>query len=89
MLLKWLTVLLSQMNSLLRDIVLFSLKPKKYLILLLLFLWLFPSSGVAAMVVDHLFPVKKCLILLTQKNQIEFCSGKTHFSSIFSIIHLV
>ena len=25
--------------------------------LLLLFLWLFPSSGVAAMVVDHLFPV--------------------------------
>ena len=26
--------------------------------LLLLFLWLFPSSGVAAMVVDHLFPVR-------------------------------
>ena len=27
------------------------------LLLLLLFLWLFPSSGIAAMVVDHLFPV--------------------------------
>ena len=33
--------------------------------LLLLFLWLFPSSGVAAMVVDHLFPVSpvSCIAL--------------------------
>ena len=32
---------------------------------LLLFLWLFPSSGVAAMVVDHLFPVSpvSCIAL--------------------------
>ena len=29
----------------------------KLVLLLLLFLWLFPSSGVAAMVVDRLFPV--------------------------------